>query len=345
MTDDWYGVHRVIEPKGVLPQPAWKLDSTPTITPAELLVEVEKLHIDSASFHQILEEVGKEETRVQEKIAEIIHTRGKMHNPITGSGGMLIGKVAQIGASFPSKVEIGTSIATLVSLTLTPLHLKEIHHVDLKTGQVTLEAQAILFATAPFAILPKDLSESVSLAVLDVCGAPAQVAKLVKPDQTVLVLGAGGKSGLLSCYQARKRLGNSGRLIAMEYQLEACELLRSFGWADQVLQVDVRDAMEVLKQVRELTGGILADTTINCVQVTDTETSSILATRDGGMIYFFSMATQFTVAALAAEGLGKDVSMMIGNGYTAGHADLAIQSLRESKELRGWFERRYGEKE
>ncbi|WP_044641376.1 L-erythro-3,5-diaminohexanoate dehydrogenase [Risungbinella massiliensis] len=342
MTDDWYGVHRVLEPKGVLPQPAWKLDSTPIITPVEMLVEVEKLHIDSASFHQILDEVGKEERKVRDRIAEIIYTRGKMHNPITGSGGMLIGKVAEIGTSFPRKVQIGTSIATLVSLTLTPLHLKEIHHIDLETGQVTLDAQAILFATAPFAVLPEDLPESVSLAVLDVCGAPAQVTKLVKPEETVLVLGAGGKSGLLSCYQVRKRLGNSGKLIAMEYQTEACELLRSYGWADQVLQVDVRDAMEVLKQVREHTDGLLANTTINCVQIPDTETSSILATRDGGMIYFFSMATQFTVAALAAEGLGKDISMMIGNGYTAGHAELAIQSLRESSELRSWFEKRYG---
>jgi L-erythro-3,5-diaminohexanoate dehydrogenase len=53
------------------------------------------------------------------------------------------------------------------------------------------------------------------------------------------------------------------------------------------------------------------------------------------------MATSFTKAALGAEGVGKDLTMIIGNGYTKGHADLTLQILRESSEIRSLFEKLY----
>jgi L-erythro-3,5-diaminohexanoate dehydrogenase len=53
------------------------------------------------------------------------------------------------------------------------------------------------------------------------------------------------------------------------------------------------------------------------------------------------MATSFTRAALGAEGVGKDVTMIIGNGYTKGHAELSLNILRESKEIRKLFEEKY----
>ncbi|MBA7669919.1 L-erythro-3,5-diaminohexanoate dehydrogenase [subsurface metagenome] len=69
--------------------------------------------------------------------------------------------------------------------------------------------------------------------------------------------------------------------------------------------------------------------------------SSILPVKDGGIVYFFSMATSFTKAALGAEGVGKDVTMIIGNGYTKGHAQIALDELRESEKLRKIFEEKY----
>jgi L-erythro-3,5-diaminohexanoate dehydrogenase len=69
--------------------------------------------------------------------------------------------------------------------------------------------------------------------------------------------------------------------------------------------------------------------------------SAILSTRDGGTIYFFSMATSFTRAALGAEGFSRDVSMLIGNGYCPGHADATLRLLREEHVLRTIFEERF----
>ena len=66
-----------------------------------------------------------------------------------------------------------------------------------------------------------------------------------------------------------------------------------------------------------------------------------LACKDEGVVYFFSMATSFTKAALGAEGVGKDVNMIIGNGYTKGHAEITLQELREHEGLRNLFAEMY----
>jgi len=81
--------------------------------------------------------------------------------------------------------------------------------------------------------------------------------------------------------------------------------------------------------------------TINCVNIPHTELSSILVTKDGGTVYFFSMATSFTAAALGAEGVGKDVTMIVGNGYTRDHAAISLHIMRESPALRKIFEQLY----
>ncbi len=268
-----------------MPQPAWKLDARPVCHDNELLVEVDRLNIDSASFNQLKEEAGGDPERVKERILGIVAERGKMHNPVTNSGGMLIGRVLEIGPSFPDQgLKRGEKIATLVSLTLTPLSLEAVERVDLETGQVEVRGKAVLFASGPFARLPDDLPESVALAVLDVCGAPAQTARLVRPGQRVAVLGAGGKSGLLCLWHAKKQAGPGGRVIALEAGEAACEAIRNLALADEVIRADATRPVEVLEKVERATGGRLADVTINCVNVPHTELSSILChpgRRDG----------------------------------------------------------------
>ncbi len=339
-----YGLNRVIDPKGLLPQQAWRIDNTPIITENEILIDVDVLNIDSASFKQIKEEAKGDTEGIKAIILHTVQERGKQHNPVTGSGGMLIGRIEDIGKEHPeygNTLKIGDKIATLVSLSLTPLKIERIKKIDMKTGQVFIEGKAILFASGLYAKLPKDLPENLALAVLDVAGAPAQVKKLVKAGQTVVVLGAGGKSGILSLYQARKETGSSGRIIALEYDVEAIENIKRLQLADEAYQVDATDPIAVLKVVEKATNGNLADVTINCVNVKNTEMSSILITKDEGKVYFFSMATSFTAAALGAEGVGKDIEMIIGNGYTRNHAEIALQIMKESDKLKDFFIKKY----
>lgn len=338
-----YGTHRTIEPKGSLPQPAWKLDNSMEIWDNELLIDVETLNVDAASFRQISEQANGDPEKIGEIILETVAKRGKQHNPVTGSGGMLIGSVAEIGKSLQGKrdLAVGDRVASMVSLSLTPLNIQEILAVHPATCQVDVRAKAVLFESGIYAKLPKDMPDKLSLAVLDVAGAPAQTAKIVGPGQTVLIIGGGGKSGLLCLHEAKKRAGITGKVMALCRSDGAAERVRQSGLADVILRGDAKDSVAVLKLVEEATDGALADVTINCVDIPATEMTSILATKDGGMVYFFSMATSFTAAALGAEGIGKDVTMLIGNGYTKDHSEIAINTLRENSILREMFSKLY----
>ncbi|MEA4882214.1 MAG: L-erythro-3,5-diaminohexanoate dehydrogenase [Clostridia bacterium] len=338
-----YGTHRVMEPAGVMPQAAWKIDNTMTIRDNEILVKVETLNIDAASFTQIKQEAAGDVGRIGEIMLGIVAKRGKHHNPVTGSGGMLIGAIEKVGSDLAGVVDlkVGDRIATLVSLSLTPLVIDKIIAVHSDTDQVDIEGHAVLFESGIYAKLPNDMPASLALAVLDVAGAPAQTAKLVKPGDVVLIIGAGGKSGLLCMYEARKRAGVTGKVIALAHSAGSKARAEATGWADVVLQGDATKPLDILHMVENATGGHLADVTINCVNIPGAEMSSILATRELGIVYFFSMATSFTAAALGAEGVGHDVTMIIGNGYTRGHAEIALAELRESAQLRQIFEELY----
>jgi L-erythro-3,5-diaminohexanoate dehydrogenase len=162
------GTHRVLEPAGAMPQNAYKLDNTPVARDGELLCDVDVLNIDSASFKQIADVCNGDPSMIAEHVLAIVRERGKMHNPVTGSGGMFIGTMCATGER----------IASLVSLTLTPLHIESVERVDVGTGRIWVRGSAILFATSLWAVLPDDIDENVALAALDVAGAPAQTLRL-----------------------------------------------------------------------------------------------------------------------------------------------------------------------
>ena len=128
-----YGLHRVLDGPGVFPQPALRLDSDPRISDAELLVDVERLNLDSASFRQLREANGADPAAIAAAIESIVVERGKLHNPVTGSGGMLIGTVREVGSLVRETRDVrpGQRIASLISLTLTPLRLTRIAGIDL----------------------------------------------------------------------------------------------------------------------------------------------------------------------------------------------------------------------
>jgi len=210
-----------------------------------------------------------------------------------------------------------------------------------QSAQVDVEGTAVIFASAPFAKMPSDMNHRLALAALDVAGAAPQVKRLAKPGDTVLILGAGGKSGLLCAVEARARVGTAGKVIGLESHPPYAKELSSFNICDAVIELDARDAVAVRDRVAELTQGECADLTFSCVNVPGCEMAAICATKDRGKVYFFAMSTSFTACALGAEGIGADVDLFIGNGFAAGHADHTLEMLRTDNRLRSVFERRY----
>jgi L-erythro-3,5-diaminohexanoate dehydrogenase len=354
------GLHRVLKPAGVLPQAAWQLDPDPAIWPDEVRVRVDRLNLDAASFRQLREATGGSAEAMRGAVLEIVADRGKMQNPVTGSGGMLTGVVDEAGPDSPLGLAAGDRIATLVSLSLTPLAITDgLARWDGRSEQVPCAGHAILFGRSIAAVLPGDLPTELALSVMDVCGAPALTERVVReaaarpasarsgdrgpggrpPGPTVAILGAGGKSGSLSAAAAR-RAGARGVIGVVPTEREAAAV-RGAGLADHVVIADARDPVGLAAAVASAGGP--ADVTVVCVDVPGCEGGAVLATAQGGTVIFFSMATSFSAAALGAEGMAADVTMLIGNGYVPGHADLALDLIRAEPGVRGLFEARLTE--
>jgi L-erythro-3,5-diaminohexanoate dehydrogenase len=331
------GLHRVREPAGVLPQAARRLDPRPEIEPDEVRVSVERLNLDAASFRQLTEAHGA--GGVPGAALKIIEERGKLHNPVTGSGGMLIGTVDEVGPASPLGLRPGDRVATLVSLSLTPLAITDgFAGWDGRSEQAPCRGHAILFARSAAAVLPDDLPVPLALAVLDVCGAPALTTRVVRRHASVAVLGAAGKSGALSLAAARR--AGAGPTVGVVLDEAERDRLAGAGLADVVVVADAREPVAVAEAVRRALGGPGADVVVVCVDVPGCEHGAILATAEGGTVIFFSMATSFTAAALGAEGLAADVTMLIGNGYVPGHAALALELVRTEPGVRRLLEAR-----
>ena len=341
------GCHRVLEPVGVLPQAAERLDARAELWPGETRIAVDRLNLDAASARQLHTSCGGDPDLVRAAVLDVIRSRGKMHNRVTGSGGMLIGTVDAVGAEAGSGLLPGQRVATLVSLTLTPLHVDdELHRWDGKGEQVPTSGHAVLFARTVAAVLPEDVDERTALSVLDVCGAPALVARTVAARvaeglrTTVTVLGAAGKSGSLAL--AAARAAGAERVVGLVPTDTEEEDLRAAGLADVVVRADATDPVRTAATVIRALDGRGADVTVVCVDVPGCEHGAVLATAEGGVVVFFSMATSFPAAALGAEGLAADVTMLIGNGYVPGHAELALDLYRGSPGVRSLFGRRPG---
>ncbi|MDQ3466215.1 MAG: hypothetical protein M3500_16360 [Actinomycetota bacterium] len=334
------GLHRVVRPAGVLPQAAERLHADPELYADEVRVRVQRLNLDAASFRQLRTVHGGDGAAVRAAVLDIITTRGKMQNPVTGSGGMLVGVVEQVGPESALGFEVGDQVATLVSLTLTPLVITDaLTGWDGLSEQVPCDGHAILFGRSIAAALPADLPTPLALAVMDVCGAPALTTRVVGRyldracPPAVAVIGGAGKSGSLALAAARR--AGAGRTIGVVPHEKERELLIAAQLCDDVVLADARDPVALAAAIGEP-----VDITVVCVDVPGCEHGAVLATRDGGTVIFFSMATSFAAAALGAEGLAADVTMLIGNGYVPGHADLALDLLRAEPGIRRLFEAR-----
>lgn len=336
---DSYGLRRVISPRGALPQAAERLDISLPLSGNELEIAVRSINLDAASFRQIRESVGGDPSRMRDTVLAIVRTKGKMQNPVTGSGGMLLGRVTEQAGDRPSW--IGDTVATLVSLTATPLEIfGTLDEWDTISEVIPAVGRAIVSDSSALARVAGDIDPSVAIAVYDVCGAPALTAralrrKLISGVAEHLVILGGGKSAVLAAAAAR-RLGVD--VTALVPTRSEADSLRARELFTTVLVADAQDPV-ALRDVL-LANGPLGDVTLVCVNAPGCEHAALLATRAGGAVIYFSMATEFSAVALGAEALTHDVDLIIGSGFVPGHADFAIDLLRRDPSLRAFFTER-----
>lgn len=321
-----HGVHRVIGQHKLLPQQAERLDAELPCQGSEIEIAVEQLHIDASSLRQLREARAGDLEAVHDDILALVRRRGKLHNPVTNSGGMLAGVVRAVGTSYRAPPAVGTRIASLASLSLTPLRLDELGAIDRRANSVSARGTAFLFERSPWAAMPGDISESVALAAFDVAGAPARVRARTMPGSRVLIVGA-GNSGSLAAVAAVE--AGAAEVLVADIDAERLRALATLAIpAISPMQADATDAVSFAALVGEP-----ADLTVSCVDLPGVESACILATRANGHILFFSMATNFARATLGAEGASSGATLEIGNGFFPGHAAFVVGLLRRHPAL------------
>ena len=325
------GADRVIAPARSLPQSADVVDARGPLRPFEFEVAVERLCLDATSFRSIRAEADGNAERMGERIAEIVRARGKMHNPVTDSGGVALGTVRAVGSGLTDPPAVGSRIVTLASLTLTPLRLERIVRIDPDSAQVDVEGTAYVCERAPWGLLPDDMDATSAIEIYDVYGAASHVRRLAPERGVVYVLGC-GHAGRLAMAAAHDTMRESV-VVAVDVDAAAVAHAISSGLCDIGVVADLQDPLGALAAVRDA-GAPPADLTVVVVNAPRCEAFSILATREGGTVLFFSMATNFSRAALTADGMGHDVTMLIGSGYTPDMGAYALDLARRIPALR-----------
>lgn len=341
MLSDKFGINRSIEPKASLPQPAWKLDNTMALRSSEILIDVRIININLVSFNEILEEAEYQEERIKDRIIDIIKERGKLHNPVTGTGGMLYGRVVQMGERYPNNygLKVGDEIVSLTSLSLTPIRLERIISIDYENAQLEVEGKCILFANSPIIRKPEDLPLKLVICVLDEAGAPCRTDQIVKENQRVLIMGANGKIGLLCAYAAKDRLAGTGSLAGIVKSGQSKEEIAKYNIFDEILMIDAANTENFYKL--EEGDAEKYDIVINCVNSPNTEMASLLSVKDKGIIYFATLSCDYKLTSLTAEGIGKEITIVPYTGYMEGHSDYALNLVRKYKELRELLQYQY----
>ncbi|MEA2123223.1 MAG: L-erythro-3,5-diaminohexanoate dehydrogenase, partial [Solirubrobacteraceae bacterium] len=278
----------MLEPRGALPQPAERLDAGGPVRARELEVSVSRLCLDSTSHRNLADRAQGDPELMAARIREIVRACGKMHNPDTDSGGVLVGTVAAVGADYADPPAVGSGIVTLASLTLTPLRLDRVVRIDPASPQVDVDGVAYLPESAPWGPVPDDLDLEVALAVYDVYGAASHTRALAPPDGTVCVLGT-GHAGKVALAAARDAMPG-GTIVAVDVEPGAVERVRDL--CDIGGVADLRDPVAAVAAVRAAGAGP-ADLTVNVVNATGCEPAAILLTADRGTVLMYSMATSF----------------------------------------------------
>ena len=327
------GAHRVLDPPGGLPQPAWRVDPHAPLRPSELALAVERISLDAWSFRRLWGEAGGDEGRFADLLLAVVRDRGKLHNPATDSGGTLIGAVSELGGE-PAAArgfQVGERVVPLTSCSAIPLALDRVLAVNPAASEVEVEGRAVLPLAFPLGRVPDDLDPRLVVAAADTAGAPGLVHDLLPEAGTAVVLGANGIAGLLACAAAQER---SARVLGVDLDVRA---VRETGVAEPVA-ADATDALAVLDAL----GGVEADVVAHVAAAAGCEAGAVAAVAAEGTIVFFSLATSFQRCVNVADVFGKRPRMLISNALRLHHAGLAYDLLRRHPKVRAEIERRAG---
>ncbi len=345
MTEKNYGLGRVLEPKGMVPAAAWKIDNGRELGERELRVELERIQLEWDSFQQICSSCSYDEERVRLKIADIIEKRGKLHNPFTGSGGILAGTVEAMGRKLQMETETevypGERICCVTSLTCIPIYISSIKEIDYNYGQIVCEGYAILFETSSICPFDRILPSAGALAAIDEVGSLFGAYQLAAEheNKNIVVIGRNAFTVLLYAAAVREGMGYRCSITAV-IDKDAKELLKRDEienvmkpLIESVCFVDLTLPVETYEQFqREASHLTDVDQVIVADDIFGAETLAVMMVRPFGDIFFSSVLNHYLQAQIVAESIGKIVSMHASDQYIRDCPEFALKIVRDIRD-------------
>ena len=328
-----YGIKRVLEPGDVLPTTAWRVDNRKELYPNEMRIAVRKIHIESTSFRQICVETGNSAEKIKDRVIDIVSKRGKLHNPVTDTGGVLFGVIEEIGSEYynPKGLRVGDEIICNASLTSIPLCLRDVSRVNTTFAQIDAEGYAVLCQELPIVKRPPGIPISLVLCTFDESGTLYSVYKSAAGKRRCLVVGNSQLTNLLFGCAIRKSAGDEAEIVCLldnntdlgmrNGELEML-MERTF---DAIHYVNILKPVECLDK---LDVGLF-DVSVNCADLPGAETINILSTRSGGIVYFANLINNYNMALYITEAMSRQIELRCAEGYDTEYADFDIQLLRE----------------
>jgi L-erythro-3,5-diaminohexanoate dehydrogenase len=331
--DNALSTWRVLDPPGALPHLARALDADSGASDYEAEIDVQLLAVDATSYQEIRRRCDGDPDRIARTIAEIVDERGKLQNPWTGSGGVVMGRVREVGRSYSaSNLHVGEAVMPLASLIAIPLRLDSVGPVNPDSPHVPASGRAIVTGRMLCVRAPEDLPAPVALTAFDVYPAASYVREMASSGMHVLVFGA-GHAGLLAIAGAREAVGDDGLVSVIDRSPRALQRAQLVDPEVTAIEADVTDAVGAALELAER-GLPSADLSLLCTTAAGAEGTALLTTADRGTIIFFSTATSFAAAALGADAIGSHARLVIPNGLTEDRGEYAFELLRGHPVLR-----------
>ena len=329
-----YGLERVLEPKYVLPTSAWKLDNSRNIYPNEMLLSIKRIHLEGTSFKQICTEVNYNEEKIKQTIIDIVIRRGKLHNPVTDTGGLIFGQVEKIGESFESQggVKAGDEIICNASLASVPIYIEKITAIDYAFNQIEVEGYAVVHDRIPLVKVKPGIPLNLLLFTLDESGTLFSLNKLAEGKVKCLIVGNNMITNLIFGYVLRRKLGPEGEITCLLDRKTGIQI--TGGGIDRLVslvfnQIHYLDILKPVECLEKLNAESLFDLSVNCAEIPGAETVNILATRPGGTVLFANLINNLNIALYITESISKTLEVHGAQGYIEGYDDFDVQIVSE----------------
>ena len=329
-----YGISRVLEPKHVLTTSAWKIDNNREILPNEIRVSPRRLHIDPTSFKQICLEANNDDAQIKEKIIDITIRRGKLHNPVTDTGGLLYGVVEEIGTEYPNpkNLKVGDEVVCNASLTTMPLYISRITKIDRVYTQIEVEGHAIAFDALPIVRKPEGVPIELLLFTFNESGTLYRISKTITNQRKFLIVGNNIIMNVLFGYVIRKVAGENAEIVCI-FDKKTDIVVRG-KTADNLLaklfnEIHYVDILKPIECLDRLNAYALFDLSINCADIPGAETINVLATKSGGSVFFAHLINNYNIALYITESIARQLEIRCADGYLEEYDEFDIEIVKE----------------